>query len=598
MNENKVSYSLQDYALIKTHVDKLTTDLKIKNASLGFYFFVLDLLFNLQEDEIDDAITDTAYLQIKGKVGGHDRGIDAIYIDESEDPPIVHLFNFKYTEQFNKTKRNFPSNEIDKILSIITDIIEQRDNVQDTVNEVLYSKIEDIWALFANCNPRFVIHICANYYHGLESAEQKRFEKSVDRFSKFEIKYHLMPELVSFLTKKNKQVVNARVRAIDQNLFEKSDGDVRALIVDLDVRDLLRMVVDDEQIRQDVDIDDYLTLQKCSILEDAFDDNVRVYLKQRSKINRNIKETALSDEAHRFFYFNNGITITCSHFDYPKQRRNPIIEVENLQIVNGGQTVHALFEAFKEKPNNFEHMDVLCRIYETRNERLSTNIAEYTNSQNPVNSRDIRSNDFVQRKLESELEALGYFYERKKGQYADKPKEKRIDAEKAGQALMAFYNKMPAEAKNKKGLIFAEKYNDVFSDEITADAVLLATRLFNEVEKRKKERKREILDNIDKYDYESESYILHATYYILYVLSEMSDLRDINKTWKEYSNIIAMYDDATEAIKQAVDSEQKSLEGYAEDYTHRKFFISNRPKLYLEKLLKNVVVSTNKLGRQ
>ena len=50
----------------------------------------------------------------------------------------------------------------------------------------------------------------------------------------------------------------------------------------------------------------------------------------------------------RFFYYNNGITVTCSHFEYPKQVRNPIINLENLQIVNGSQTIHALFEAFNE----------------------------------------------------------------------------------------------------------------------------------------------------------------------------------------------------------------------------------------------------------
>jgi len=92
----------------------------------------------------------------------------------------------------------------------------------------------------------------------------------------------------------------------------------------------------------------YSVLKEYPVLEDAFEDNVRIYLKQRSKINRNIKETALSDDAYRFFYYNNGITITCSHFEYPKRVRNPIIELENLQIVNGSQTIHALHDAFKE----------------------------------------------------------------------------------------------------------------------------------------------------------------------------------------------------------------------------------------------------------
>jgi hypothetical protein len=165
-----------------------------------------------------------------------------------------------------------------------------------------------------------------------------------------------MPNFVANLTRQGKQTVNARLRAIDQNLFEKADGDIRALIVNIDARELLRIVTNDEQIRKDVSVQDYQVLNNYSILEDAFEDNVRVYLKQRSKINKTIKETALSDDAYRFFYYNNGITITCSHFEYPKKVRNPIIELENLQIVNGSQTIHALFDAFREKDDNFEHI--------------------------------------------------------------------------------------------------------------------------------------------------------------------------------------------------------------------------------------------------
>jgi len=369
---------------------------------------------------------------------------------------------------------------------------------------------------------------------------------------------------------------------LDKNLFEKSDGDIRALIVDIDTRELLRIVIDDDDLRTNADLQDYTVLQNYNILEDAFEDNVRIYLKQRSKINRNIKETALSDDAHRFFYFNNGITITCSHFDYPTMVRAPIVELENLQIVNGSQTIHALHDAFKENPAKFENMDVLCRVYETRNDSLSTDIAEYTNSQNPVKSRDIRSNDFIQKKLEKELEALGYFYERKKGQHSGKAK--KIDAEKAGQSLLAFINKMPAEAKDKKRIIFAENYDEVFTDQITADTVLLVTSLFNEVEKRKLKQKKIILKDTSKYD--EESYILHATYYILYALSELADHYKINKTYQHYSKIIKKYNQANDLVKKAVVDEKTNLKGFKEDYTHRMFFKGNRPKMHIEDELK------------
>ncbi|MBK9247838.1 MAG: AIPR family protein [Ignavibacteria bacterium] len=42
---------------------------------------------------------------------------------------------------------------------------------------------------------------------------------------------------------------------------------------------------------------------------------------------------------------------------------------------------------------------------------ISGKISETTNSQIPVATRDLRSNDYIQRKLKSDFETMGYFYE-------------------------------------------------------------------------------------------------------------------------------------------------------------------------------------------
>ncbi len=543
-------------------------------------FFAIDLILGLQEDEVEDSITDTYYLRQSGKDSGHDRGIDAVYVDDSEKPAVVHFFNCKYTE-FKKTGNHFPSAEIDKILGFMKALIAADVNIEETINEHLYSKVQEIWELYSSQSPKLVMHICSNHYNAFEQEEKKRFEREIGKYSNIKIEYHLMPNFVSSLTRQGKQVVNAQIKAIDLNLFEKADGDIRALIANIDARELLRILIDDESIRTNPAIIDYTVLRDYPILEDAFEDNVRVYLKQRSRINQNIKSTALSDEAFRFFYYNNGITITCSHFDYPKMARNPIINLENLQIVNGSQTLHALFEAFKENPANFENIDLLCRIYETNKEELSINIAEYTNSQNPVKNRDIRSNDYVQKKLDKQLLTLGYFYERKRGQHAGKPKAKRIDAEKAGQALFSFFNKMPAEAKNDKRLIFADKYEDIFSDQITASEVLISMNLFNEIETRQLKKKREITGKPRKY--KSESYILHTTYYIMYAISELADMNKVSKIQENYPQLVKMYDQAIDLIKKAIEMEKASLK---DNYTHTKFFKGNKPKIHIQSLLK------------
>jgi hypothetical protein len=584
--------SIQDFSTIDTNLNKIKEDYGLKNKTSAFYYYVLDLLLNLQEDEINESITDTCYLSAMGECAGHDRGIDAVYIEQTETKNKIHIFNFKYAESFDKTDSHFPAGEIDKIVGFLAALMSQDKNYLSNVNPVLADKMEATWDIFKTENPDFVIHICSNRYHPFEKNEKERFEREVHKNSNFDIKYHLMEELVNLLTKKGKTVVNAKIQAIDRQLFERSDGDVKALIVNVDVVDLLRICVDNEDTRNNLNLSDYRILKDYNILDDAFEGNVRIYLKQRSKINRSIKSTALSEESHRIFYYNNGITLTCMHFEYPSSRRSPIIELHDLQVVNGGQTIHALFEAFQEDPSRFENMTILCRIYETRNKMLSTNIAEYTNSQNPVKTRDIRSIDFIQIKLEKEFEALGYFYERKKNQYSGKPKIKRLDSEKVGQVLMSFYNEMPAEAKDKKRLIFAEKYDHVFPDSINADKVLLPVLLFKKIEDEKTKIRQKIFKDgkTDFGVYKQDGSLLYSSYWILYVLSKIASFLKIESGKEHTEKIWKYYPAAVKIIKDVWTQEIENEKDTAGAVAYEPFFKKNKPMKYLTQIL-----DTNKI---
>ncbi|MCX6583473.1 MAG: AIPR family protein [Candidatus Aminicenantes bacterium] len=580
MEQNQPSF--QDFSLLKTLVKNAMGQYALKEESVAFCFLSLDLILNLQEDEIDDSMTDNHYLKTKGKESGHDRGIDAIFIDSSTTPSKIHFFSFKYTDYFDKIQNHFPSNEIDKILSFLNSLM-QKNLQKSDVNKTLFLKVDEIWSIWNTENPNYVVHSCCNYYNAFEDAEKKRFEREINKYSNFNIEYHLLPSYINSLIKMNKKDVNGRIKAIDKQLFERTDGDIRALIVNVDARDLLRIIINDDDLRNKIDLDDFNVMKDYLIEEAAFEDNVRVYLKNRTRINKNIKDTALSDKRNKFFYFNNGITIVCKNFSYPTNQRAPIIEIENFQIVNGSQTVHALFDAFKEDPSKIDDINILCRIYQTNNVDLSTFIAEYTNSQNPVSSRDIRANDYIQKKIEAELKAKGFYYERKKGQCKDRSRDKRIDAEKIGQLLMAFFNGLPGEAKDKKRRIFADFYDSVFKDEITADKVLLVFHLFEKIESSRKNRKSELHE--EHGDFEFKSYIFHASYYILYLLAELAKAKSIEINYDNIDLIWELYSEGLDIIERAIKEEQKSSKSQKEIYNHRIFFKSNTPKTHLAKIL-------------
>ncbi|HIF6758869.1 TPA: AIPR family protein [Serratia marcescens] len=579
-----MEYTIQDFNLIRSKCASLMKEYELDKESQAFSYLVIDSIFHLTVDDIDDCITDTEYLRIKDKTSGHDRGIDALYINYDSTPKEIHLFNFKYTELFKKSSGNFPSGEIEKLNSFITDLLSDPEGLQLHVNPSLAEKVEQISSLYDSGEFLNIhLYLCSNLQNGLIREEKDRLLSCLSRHNITLHEYNL-GDFVKMLTKEKRNIINAKITLIDNNHFERSDGDIKALIANVDVRELLKSVVDNEEMRSAANIDDYEEITKYKITADAFEHNVRLYLEQRTEINKNIKNTAKSDDNHRFFYYNNGITITCNSFSYTKARRSPVVDIKDLQIVNGGQTINSLFEAFKESPQSFGNVEVLCRIYETENDLLSLKISENTNSQNPVKSRDIRSNDYVQQILEKTLLHHGYFYERKKSMHRDKPLSHRIDSEKIGQVLLSIYNKMPAEAKDKKRIIFSEKYDEVFNQDLSAEKVILAFELYKLVETNIKELRGMSSKSKDQEVKDSYSFVSNATFYILYTMIEISIKKGALIQLANLTQIKNTYD---EAVEKLATFSNKEKEKKGKEYSHRSFFTSPRPKIYLEDALYN-----------
>jgi hypothetical protein len=568
--------SAQDFSVIHQHVLRAKHDNSLKDESQAFYHVLLGALFDLQDDEIDDAITDDHYRVSKGASPGKDRGIDSIHIDEATVPPVIHFFNCKYTCDIQKTQSFFPSNELDKIITFLAQLMAKDKSLLRDINTALHSKVVEIWDQISKTNPRFVAHFASNYTEGLTMEEEARLRASLKVYNNFTCEFHTQSSLANKLARRGRIQVNGKLKAIHKNLFEKSAGDIRALIVHVEADQLLRMLCDDATLRSDVNAD--TKKLKVCICEDAFDNNVRIYLRQGSKVNRNIKATVLSEENVRFFYFNNGITITCDRYKYPTGQSSPIIELENAQVVNGGQTVHALFEAYGEDPKSVEPVEILCRIYETKDAELSSRIAETTNSQTPVKTRDIRSIDVVQIKLETECEALGLYYERKRKQHAGKPKVKRVDSERCGQVALAFYWKMPLEAKNKKALIFGDKYDDIFCEDTTAHLLLLPFRLFERIE----------AERITSARGQS-AWLRYASYHILYGLRLLADKKKIQLDFSQLEAVWKMYPKAKAAVRKARSAAKKKQREEFEDVL---FFKSGLAKSLTEDAINGKAGST------
>ncbi|MFC1680353.1 AIPR family protein [Pseudomonadota bacterium] len=157
--------------------------------------------------------------------------------------------------------------------------------------------------------------------------------------------------------------------------------------------------------------------------------NVRSFLTQRVKVNRNIRKTILN-EPNRFLAYNNGISATAEAIQTERSPNGDlsIRRIKGLQIVNGGQTVASIHRAKKvDRCDHLDQLGVQAKITVVKKELLEElvpMISRYSNSQNAVNEADFASNDPFHVQIENLAnsvwapgEQTRWFYERARGQY-------------------------------------------------------------------------------------------------------------------------------------------------------------------------------------
>tara|TARA_B100000676_G_scaffold65828_1_gene65617 strand:- start:1305 stop:3431 length:2127 start_codon:yes stop_codon:yes gene_type:complete len=168
--------------------------------------------------------------------------------------------------------------------------------------------------------------------------------------------------------------------------------------------------------------------------------NVRVFLQARSKVNRGLR-TTLREEPQMFFSYNNGIAATAVGVTTVKTSEGlKIKEIENFQIVNGGQTTGSIFfaaskDTWKDKNGNGIDLDKvfvqmkLSVIDSEKVDEIVPRISQYSNTQNSVNAADFSANHPFYIRIESlsrstpvpvlpgEIRAHKWFFERARGSY-------------------------------------------------------------------------------------------------------------------------------------------------------------------------------------
>lgn len=165
--------------------------------------------------------------------------------------------------------------------------------------------------------------------------------------------------------------------------------------------------------------------------------NVRSFLSARGKVNKGIRNTLQNNPDH-FVAFNNGITATTTGMKLSSSGNGTagpflVERIDNLQIVNGGQTTASIFYACKKDKATLKNVVVPAKVVLIEDinvaNALIPDISRFTNSQNKVAEADLSSNSDFQRQLEKVSQQVlapsqpgvlyqtHWYYERTRGQY-------------------------------------------------------------------------------------------------------------------------------------------------------------------------------------
>ena len=369
--------------------------------------------------------------------GANDGGIDFVFYDDENSKVI--LGQNKYSKncdvngvvseinKINSTIRNFKNNNTSDYSKILK---ERYLNVIDRLNDENEGNIEVIFASLSLFN---ISKVESKVEHNSQYSEllfygENELEKIIE---------DLQTEL---------NVVEEFKFDIDQskNVLEYRSNNFEGSVLNISANSLKKAY------------DKYES-------KGLFNLNIRRYIKSKS-VDDGIINT-INHDKDDFWFRNNGLTIACK--DYILDGNT--VKIYDFSIVNGGQTTTLIAKHLKSVSDDFYVMAKIIKSVEELGSSETMNffneIAEATNSQKPIQPRDLKSNAPEMLQLQRLLDEKGYFLEIKRGVVAPrKYGDNKIKNEELAQLIYSFVSQKPGTARSNKKSLFSNNthYKQIF----------------------------------------------------------------------------------------------------------------------------------------
>lgn len=391
--------------------------------------------------------------------GGNDGGFDGAFIQEQSESIIkVVLFQSKYSRNLDKDS-SFPSNSIEKAVNTIKTVFSPSKDIQ--VNSLSQAVVDEIRAYLLEGYLPDITFVCLSNGSKWNDEGDRYISNAFSETSNVDFDFFNHNDILKS-TISNKEI-NTQIKLSGKSLSEEFNYK-RVILGKVNVMGIYAL------------IEEY----GDSLLER----NIRNYL-GKNNVNLAISDTLINQNSN-FFFYNNGITLIANNIRANSLASEDwIVKIDNVQIINGGQTCKTIHETITNNPEiDYRNAYVLVRIYAvdaSENENLVKDITVATNSQNPVDLRDLQANDDIQQKIEIDAKNLGYTYKRKR----DVTSGAGIPSSVAAESVLAIWRRQPVAAKSKKSEHFSTYYEVIF-DKLNASQMILAVEIYRYCDRTRK----------------------------------------------------------------------------------------------------------------
>ena len=394
---------------------KRSTEVKTATNEILYMAMSASLVMDYSEDGFFEnfVITD------KSISGRSELQIDAYALIETESSKVKQLHIFQYKLYANDSKSASPVELLNFATFVNNNFVHPEFLEKPSDNEVVAEIKTKCDEFLKGRRDRRIIVYChyINNATGIYRNNEKEINNVLARFNAdrqllgFSIQVYGVKEILELAREGKIQVGSESLELVNEGMYSyRLEDNSKRESLGLPKKVIVGMC----------NVNEFIRLQNKYHHNQLYAENIRLYLGDRGNVNKDIIATITSSESLWFPYMNNGISIICDSLAIGNTNAAKHVQtftLENMQIINGCQTVNALYSAKygENTRDNFRPANVMVRIYEINPSQtdFKMNIIKATNNQNSVKSYSLMANDPIQIRIAEVLRKFNIIYDRK-----------------------------------------------------------------------------------------------------------------------------------------------------------------------------------------